>query len=262
MTNIVFYFSGTGNSLKVAKSIAEELKNVEIVSMNQIAEVNLEKEYETIGFVYPVYFGGLPNKVYDFVSNLDLKNNKNSYYYGIATYGGFVGNGISQLNELLQYKHDLSLDFGEKLKMFANYIVKYKMRDNVIETTEKSNKDLIPILDKIKRKEEKKSKKSGILFKFFYNKGIKNIKRIDKNYNVNINCTYCGICVNLCPVQNIKINSNKHEFNHECEQCMACIQYCPEQALNYKNKTQNRGRYNHPDINYEELVKMNNIIDK
>jgi flavodoxin len=33
MGNIIFYFSGTGNCLKVAKAIADELGNCEIVSM-------------------------------------------------------------------------------------------------------------------------------------------------------------------------------------------------------------------------------------
>ena len=35
MGNIVFYFSGTGNSLKVAKSLAKELDDCEIISMTK-----------------------------------------------------------------------------------------------------------------------------------------------------------------------------------------------------------------------------------
>jgi len=54
MGNIVFYFSGTGNSLKVAKNLAKELDDCEIISMSKT--YNLAKEYDRIGFVYPVYF--------------------------------------------------------------------------------------------------------------------------------------------------------------------------------------------------------------
>jgi flavodoxin len=54
MENIVFYFSGTGNSLKVAKTLAKELGNCEIVSMAGVGKYSLTKQYDTIGFVYPV----------------------------------------------------------------------------------------------------------------------------------------------------------------------------------------------------------------
>lgn len=36
---------------------------------------------------------------------------------------------------------------------------------------------------------------------------------------------------------------------------MACIQYCPNKALNYKNVTQKRKRYHHPEITAKELSK-------
>lgn len=54
---------------------------------------------------------------------------------------------------------------------------------------------------------------------------------------------------------NIKIKDHKVEFLHKCEQCMACIQYCPNKALNYKNVTQKRKRYHHPEITAKELSK-------
>ena len=70
MVNVVFYFSGTGNCLKVAKSIANELGNTEIISMAKSGNYFLKKQYDTIGFIYPTYFWGLPKKVIEFVSGL------------------------------------------------------------------------------------------------------------------------------------------------------------------------------------------------
>ncbi|MDR2807769.1 MAG: hypothetical protein LBB43_02045 [Spirochaetaceae bacterium] len=60
MENIVFYFSGTGNCLKVAKTIIKELGNGEIVSMAKAGKYDLIKQYYTICFVYQTYFWGLP----------------------------------------------------------------------------------------------------------------------------------------------------------------------------------------------------------
>ncbi len=49
--NIIFVFSGTGNSLWTAKKISEELENCEILSMGWYKEYILTEEYDVIGFV-------------------------------------------------------------------------------------------------------------------------------------------------------------------------------------------------------------------
>jgi flavodoxin len=95
MDNIVFYFSGTGNCLKAAKDISKELNNCEIASMGKL--YNLAKKYDSIGFVYPAYFWGLPKKVIEFVENINLENNKQAYFYAVTTYGGSAGNALYQL---------------------------------------------------------------------------------------------------------------------------------------------------------------------
>jgi NAD-dependent dihydropyrimidine dehydrogenase PreA subunit len=257
MNNIIFYFSGTGNSLKVAKSISQGFGNAEIVSMGNSKKYVLTKQYDTVGFVYPVYFGGLPNVVKNFVENIDLTNSVNSYFYGVATFGVWAANGIPQLNELLVNKHNVRLNYGKVLKMFSNYIVMYKMSDKISEITKKSDKDIVPILADITNKKNNYIKKSKKLFDIIYNKHINNFKDMDKAYIVGDNCTGCGVCKMVCPVKNIEIINKIPVFKYNCEQCVACIQYCPQMAINYKNLTQGRGRYTNPEINYKALSEMN-----
>ena len=48
--NIIFYFSGTGNSLKVAKDIAAAIEDCELISMGRSHK--LSGTYDRIGFVY------------------------------------------------------------------------------------------------------------------------------------------------------------------------------------------------------------------
>ncbi|MDR2784019.1 MAG: EFR1 family ferrodoxin [Treponema sp.] len=256
MDNIIFYFTGTGNSLKVAKTISKELDNAEIVSMNKLEKCNLSKQYGTIGFVYPVYYWGMPNIVRNFVEKLDLTNNRETYFYGVATFGGLAGNGISQLNDLLINRHNIKLNYGQKIKMFANYIVAYNMSGKVKEITNKSDKKIVPVINAIKNKKDKRVKSKKIFDKI-YNKYIDKLKSMDKDYIVSDNCTGCKICKNICPAKNIEIINGIPHFGHNCEQCVACIQYCPQKAINYKNLTQNRTRYTNPEISCKELMERN-----
>jgi flavodoxin len=150
MVNIVFYFSGTGNSLYVAKSISKELGNCEIVSMAK--PFDSIKQYDSVGFIYPTYYFGLPKIVIEFVENLKLNNNKNAYFYSITTYGGLAGNAVFQMYELLLNRHDIKINYGEKLKMFSNYVVAYDMSAKINKITKKSNEKLTPIINSIKKR--------------------------------------------------------------------------------------------------------------
>jgi ferredoxin len=255
MAHIIFYFSGTGNSLKVTKTIADELGNGEIVSMTKA--YSLTKQYDTIGFIYPVYFWGLPKKVINFIENLTINGNNNAYYYSIATYGGDVGNAVYQMYALFHKRHAIKLNYCQKLKMFANYVVMYDMSENIDAITEKSNKNLIPIIDAIKNRKNNAVNKLTAIFSFINKNFGKNVASKDRYFSVNSNCRGCGICLQVCPVNNITMQNNKPFYNHICEQCVACIQFCPERAINYKNVTQNRRRYTHPDISAEELSSRN-----
>jgi ferredoxin len=255
MGNIIFYFSGTGNSFKVAKTLVKELGNEEIVSMARPEKYKLTKQYDTVGFVYPVYYWGLPKRVVKFITNIIFEN-KTAYYYSVATYGGIIGNGISQMGELLR-GHNITLNYGQKIRMVANYIISYNVFNNIPKCLKRADKKLLLIIDDIKSRKNNKIKTPNKRIEQIYNNSIQNIPS-SKDYNVNNNCIGCGICKEICPVKNIEIKEKKPVFNNKCEGCVSCIQYCPRQAINYKDKTQKRKRYTNPEIDYKELIKNNN----
>jgi ferredoxin len=141
--------------------------------------------------------------------------------------------------------------------MFANYVVAYDMSKKIEEITKRSNEKLIPIIDSIKNRENNTVNTLTKMFNFINSDFIKKVSDMDKNFTVDTHCIGCGICKEVCPVKNIEMIESKPQYNHHCEQCVACIQFCPQRAINYKNVTQNRGRYTNPEIHYKELSEYN-----
>lgn len=68
MKTNLFFFSATGNSFIVAKDIAAKLPETEIFSIPKVINQAIDLNADNIGFVFPVYFSGMPRIVIDFIN--------------------------------------------------------------------------------------------------------------------------------------------------------------------------------------------------
>jgi len=253
MKNRIYFYSGTGNSLKLAKDIALTLDDCEIKAITATTDTRIPEGLDRIGFIYPVYFLGLPRIVNEFVKQLTFPQQTNTYVFAVTTYGRRPGNSLPQISSLLKSK-GIQLNYSGKLKMFSNYVAMYNMSTNVKKITEKSNQCAKPIIADI---QSRHSRNPGIAFfgsNWFYQLGIRRVNQLAQHFSVNEDCISCGICEKVCSSQNIRLESGAPTFLENCNQCMACIQYCPHRAINYKQLTQKRRRYTHPQISYKELT--------
>lgn len=256
--NLIFFFSATGNSLKVAKDIADALENCEIVTMGVHNKRTLiEPGYSRIGFIYPVYGAGLPKQVTMFIRKLNLSGNKESYYFSVPTYGTVSGNALAQTDKLLRAK-GVCLDYCLALKMVHNNCANFNMNSkNVPKRNAEANAKIPGIVSEIKSKAQRPSPKEKFPFTRIHPQVMKLVSNGDKNFNVSAGCTGCGTCTMVCPVSNIELVDKRPSFQHHCEQCFACIQWCPTEAINYKKASRKHGRFHNPHITLRELIERN-----
>ena len=122
MENIIFCFSGTGNSLAVARDIAEMLGDTKIVLIaDAIKEERIDLPYERVGFVCPAYYAGsLPPIIGRFVAKLDFS--KPQYVFAVITAGAIHGGAIKSLAGLIA-ECGGRLNAGFPVQMPGNYIV-------------------------------------------------------------------------------------------------------------------------------------------
>jgi len=77
MRRTIFYFSATGNSLEIARKIAKELGDCAIKPMAAQAPGETAGGLgEYVGFIFPVFYNGLPRLVKRFVERLALNPEK------------------------------------------------------------------------------------------------------------------------------------------------------------------------------------------
>jgi flavodoxin len=66
MKTIIYYYTGTGNSLWTARLIAAELGNAALYPMS-LMNGDAMADAEAVGLVFPVHMWGVPSLVLDFM---------------------------------------------------------------------------------------------------------------------------------------------------------------------------------------------------
>lgn len=118
---MLFYFTGTGNSLYVARQIEETP-----ISIPQVLhQENLNFKDEKIGIVYPVYAGEAPKIVLEFLEKATFETD---YFYLILTYGKDVTDAPECIARLLEEK-GRHVNYIHSILMVDNYLPSFDMNE-------------------------------------------------------------------------------------------------------------------------------------
>jgi NAD-dependent dihydropyrimidine dehydrogenase PreA subunit len=259
MKTIIYYFTGTGNSLAVAKKIAAVLGDCELVPIAslQTTKEDITPAADRVGIINPVYFAGLPVMVAEFAGRLDLSKAK--YVFSIVTFGGSgAAPALHQLDTILRKRQDRGVDAGFMVKMPGNYILMYESpsgekRERILAAADAQIGDIAAAINLNEVKKLPSSILSGILHSIAYPRFASHVHDDDRKFSVDENCTSCGICAANCPAGNIELVNGKPVWKHHCELCCGCIHLCPTEAIQSGSRTAARKRYHNPAVKIEEL---------
>jgi ferredoxin len=237
---MILYFSGTGNSLYVAKRLARE--NEKLVDMAVSSDYAVCDK--RVGIIFPCYCSDIPRKVAEFLGKAVIKTD---YAFAVCTCGADSGKSFGSIQYILCGKGQ-KLACGKKIVMPDSCVI-FGFPQNIVKQLLSTADDRI---DAVKAEIENgavseiaASKPNGIFSRFMWFAfndivGVRH-KKSDKN------CTGCGLCAELCPRKNIKIVGGRAVFGDDCVNCFRCINSCGHYAVKFgllKNTPSKR--YIHP----------------
>lgn len=247
---MIYYFSATGNSKHAAGIIAEKTGDVAVNIadiLNGKAEIN--KNNEKTGFVFPVYFWGLPEIIKRFASMPDVKKSLGDYVYCVITCGASTGTA----DKMLAKRLGRELDYSFSLRMPDNYVVLYdpSPKEKAQKFLVHAEKELETVCADINNREKKRAGSNGEAVKSIFVPHLYDFFRITKKFYADDKCVSCGICAKNCPDGAIEMRNGKPVWiKSKCQHCTACINCCPTEAIQFGKGTQTRRRYN-----YDKTVK-------
>ena len=253
---MIFYFTGTGNSLYLASCLAKAQGEKLISIAKEFDKKDNPFSYELhenemIGFVYPVYAWAPPQMVLDFIKLIKIKGTT-PYVFSVASCGEEEGNTTKILEKAL-CPSNLELDSAFTVCMPNNYIIGFDVDSEEVE--KKRLEEAEQKLDKINmilaaRKKDKTMLIPGkhpVLKSSVINYGFNHFARNTKKFYADDKCTLCRLCEKVCPVHSIELKE-KPVWGQNCTMCLACINRCPAKAIQYGASTYSKGRYYHPKI--------------
>ena len=265
----IFYFTGTGNSLHVARELQRRIPGSELIPMvRHLKDTSIRPKARSIGLVFPIYLTSIPKPVRMFLEILDFTSV--DHVFAVAT-GSTTFNIADIVIDRILKKKGKKLDQFEIVKMASNTPTGLKpgkgnmkwVEEISKEDLQRIDREITPEIDRIaldigKRTDHKNVKMTYPLRLLSYsvmNPLTRNMKS-EIGFYSDDSCIGCGSCEKVCPSGKIRIDGERPVWIEEvsCYFCFACFNFCPQQAILVKGKYDKKdGRFHHPDVSIEEI---------
>ena len=267
---IIYVFTGSGNTERLAKRFSEEFKNFEIETDIYVWEKDKAfpnpNDYDLVGLGFPIHGFNPPKVFIEMVKSFPKTENKPTFIFKVGGEPLWLNNASSQKTyRILKRKgYDFITDrlyvmpynmifrhndrMAKQMWIYAKALVKANAID-VIEN--KRDKVKLPLLKR--------------MHSFFFRIEWGFYKLNGRFFKVNKKkCINCGKCVKICPAKNIEQKGNKIKFHGNCIMCTRCSFNCPTNAISIGllNGWKVNGSYNLDKLEKDENIAFPFITDQ
>jgi formate hydrogenlyase subunit 6/NADH:ubiquinone oxidoreductase subunit I len=261
MRATIYYFTGTGNSLAIARQLAAALGETTLVPIPRALESKkpIRAPKGAVGFSFPVYCAGLPKMVARFAEIVSLADA--DYLFCACTMGGTGATGaFAELDRILaRQRRKLDACFG--FVMPSNFIDEHDIagraeQQALFAGAAEKVKEAAAAIREYRRTRDTEHGFRVLFLRMAHPFFIRQTSTWDKRFSVDDTCTGCTACEKICPAANIVMQDQRPVWLHRCEMCYACVNFCPKKSIQTGDKSRQRGRYRHPDVTVRDMLEQ------
>lgn len=240
---MILYFSGTGNSRRVAETLYTLLDEQMFCMEHSYNDLPPLADDESLGIVFPVYAWGLPKIVADFLANVNVGDR---YVWAVMTCGDDMGYADNVLEKIIRRKVNAAFS----VQMPNTYVCLPGFDVDAPELAAKKHLEtaerLPGIAERIKMRATCRELTRGgsawvktYVLRPLFNKFLVT----DKYFKTSADCNTCGLCAKRCPVGDIELCDARPSWRHQnCTGCLRCYHNCPKRAIEWGAYTKRKGQ--------------------
>ncbi|MBN1289246.1 MAG: EFR1 family ferrodoxin [Actinobacteria bacterium] len=241
-----YYFTGTGNTLRVAMKMAETFRKAgvetNLLRLEKSEAVSINPDH-VIGLAFPITVQTASPFIWKFVHALPAA--PGTEIFMVDTMMAFSGAVVGPLRRVLRAKSYSTIAAREIIMPNNWYPRKINRRWNnavIARGMRKAEKYAGDILSGEACWRRVPVLSDGFCKLMLMDSIWKGRAEVGASFRVDLEkCNKCLICEKLCPVENINIDNEK-PFDDRCIQCMRCIMFCPATAISRPGKEFERYR--------------------
>lgn len=280
METELYYFSGTGNSLFIAREVQKRIPGSKLIPIVRLLKQDrIISKAGAVGIVFPAHALSVPIAVRKFLRKLDLSGAQ--YVFAVASRFGTVFHGFSLVDRMLRRK-------GKRLN--AHFIIDMPNSDTRHGVyVEPSKEEMMAceraaiarieagvqiIMDRGSHSEDVKNhwiqSASNPVSALFVDRFVLAAFAVSEyiggvNYFCHDDkCKSCGMCEKVCLSGKISMAGGKPVWNKTklCYMCFACLNFCPAKSVQIndipgvKSQTRTNDRYPHPYASVGDMLRQ------
>ena len=249
---VLYYFTGTGNSLKAARWIGEEAKRLSIefalhpIDKNYPINAETRDDLTLVGFLAPTHGFNIAPAMLKFITKFPRAKNVDAFILntraGLKIFKLFIPglSGLARILPMMILKlNGFNIVGGLPLDMPSNWLLLHPgLNEHTVNSiVNRCERITILFIRKILNGQKVYFKMlitlpidltlAPIAFLYYiYGRFI-----LAKTMIYTHKCNDCKVCIDNCPVGAIKEVNNRPSWTYSCECCMRCVNICPHVAI-------------------------------
>ena len=253
---MIFVFSATGNSMHVARRIANATEDYIVDIADCLRSESFEFQTsanERVGFVFPTYFLGLPLPVEKFVEKLKLHCGQDAYVYLVTTFGTSPGASAALLPRLLKERTGITNPINTaSVRMVDTWTPMFNVsdarRNHRIE--QRAEVEIEEIASAIVTQSglHMSGLRIPVWLARLYHSSYETERRTSRFRIDREKCSGCGRCARFCQSGTIQMADRHPRWNApKCFMCLRCVHQCPSFAIDIGYRSRTHGQYIYPE---------------